>query len=311
MQPIEAAIMRTILYGDIFDFPMTPAEIHHFLIHDEGVSLAAIQDTLATSPYMRQCLVQSQGYIACAGRDDLIPTRLQRAQLAAEMWQPVIDWGRWIARLPFVRMVALTGALAMRNPAGKDEDFDYLIVTAPRRVWLTRAFVVLLVRYARLRRIVICPNYVLSETALAQSRQDLYIAHEIAQIVPIHGSAVFEAFMLANPWVKAYIPNANTAFHQTPDYEPGLAWKRLKGLLERGLQAQLGDLLENWERKRKQRKFARNLRPGHSAATLDEQQVKGHFDDHGAWVLQRYHDRLRDYGLTFPKNRKHQLAIEE
>ena len=42
MQPLEAAILRTVLYADVFNFPMKLEEIHHFLISDDPVSLAEI-----------------------------------------------------------------------------------------------------------------------------------------------------------------------------------------------------------------------------------------------------------------------------
>ena len=35
----------------------------------------------------------------------------------------------------------------------------------------------------------------------------------------------------------------------------------------------------------------------HSAAQLDDQHVKGHFNDHGHPVMQQYHERLRAYDL--------------
>jgi hypothetical protein len=35
----------------------------------------------------------------------------------------------------------------------------------------------------------------------------------------------------------------------------------------------------------------------HSSARLDEQQVKGHFNDHGNPVLRQYYERLQQHGL--------------
>ncbi len=62
-------------------------------------------------------------------------------------------------------MIAVTGALAMKN-SGAGDDIDVLIVTAPDRVWLTRAFAIALVYAGKLCGDTLCPNYVISERAL-------------------------------------------------------------------------------------------------------------------------------------------------
>jgi hypothetical protein len=43
MMPLETAILRTILYADVFNFPMTIAEIQHFLISEYSTTRAEIE----------------------------------------------------------------------------------------------------------------------------------------------------------------------------------------------------------------------------------------------------------------------------
>ena len=54
MKSIEAAILRTLLYADVFNFPMTPEEIHHFLMSDVPVSLKQVEEILATSHFLHE-----------------------------------------------------------------------------------------------------------------------------------------------------------------------------------------------------------------------------------------------------------------
>ncbi len=228
-------------------------------------------------------------------RPELIAQRQQREQAAERLWPLALRYGAWLSHLPYVRMVALTGALAVRNSPHDSDDLDYLIVTRAGRVWLARAFAVLLVRVVRLGGMTICPNYVLAEDAMDQDRKDLFIAHQIAQMVPLSGHTLYERFRQVNAWADDLLPNASGPLHPAQDDTPGGFWLALQRLLETMLNGKLGDVLENWEYRRKLARFAPDLRQPNSSARLDESQVKGHFNDYGHIALQKYNERLRDY----------------
>ncbi len=193
--------------------------------------------------------------------------------------------------LPFVRMVAITGALAMNNSDAGD-DIDVLIVTAPDRVWLTRAFAVALVYAGKLGGDTLCPNYVISERALALDRRTLFVAHEFVQMVPVYGAAVYDRMRAANGWIQTLLPNAVRPGWIENDRQPGAIGRTVKYSLERLLSGRLGDTLEAWEMRRKIRKFQRKLGRSDGAAILDRDHVKGHFDDYGTPVMQLYAERL-------------------
>jgi len=296
---VEEAILRTVIYADIFNFPLTRAELHHYLIADSPVSQAEIEQMLASSTFLQTELDIQDEFIVCSGRQSLIPLRIQRDGASQKLWPLALVYGRALSRLPFVRMVALTGALAMRNAAADDDDLDYVLVTTPGRVWLARAFAIILVRLAKRHGVVVCPNYVLAESALAQDKHDLFMAHEVAQMVPIFGRDLYQAMRAQNSWVIDYLPNAEAAFYAEQDQPAGSSW--LKRLIEIALGGRIGEALENWEYRRKLRRFAGEMQTPHSAAQLDDQHVKGHFKDHGHPVMQQYDERLRAYDLdTLP-----------
>ncbi len=296
MHLLEAAILRTVLYADVFSFPMTKQEIHHFLIHEYPITLDEISLTLLQSEHLRDKLEFVGNYVVYAGRGDLAQIRQAREQASYELWPEAVKWGQWLAALPFVRMVALTGALAMRNAADGDDDLDYILVTAPRRVWLARAFAIIIVRLGRMRGIKICPNYVLAETALTQQRQDIFLAHEVAQMVPLYGRDYYQRFREANDWVYKQLPNTIEPFFAHPELQIGAATV-FKRALEVVCGNVVGDWLEQWEYRRKLRRFSSDLRTPHSSAQIDDTQVKGHFNDHGHPVLNKYFQRLRECGL--------------
>lgn len=296
MNPLETAILRTVLYADVFNFPMSADEIHHFLIYDHPVSRHEIGNALTSSIYLRDHLEEDQGFIVRVGRKALITQRARSEKISETLWPQALHYAAWLARLPFVRMVAVTGALAMRNPIDENDDLDYMIVTTARRVWLARAFSILLVRLVRLRGIVICPNYVLAENVLEQNRTDLFIAHEVTQMIPIYGHDLYRNFRTANPWVTRHLPNANAPFYTETEYHVRGLWRFLKQGLEILLDGWLGNQIERWEYRRKVRHFAPQM-TGNHGAELDESRVKGHFNDYSHPVLRQYHERLRDHGL--------------
>lgn len=292
MLSVDHAVLRTILYADVFAFPLSLDEIVHFLIHPVPLSREVIAQRLERSPFLREHLYVQDGYYATCERADIVALRQAREQLAGGMIAEAVRYGRWLARIPFVRMVALTGALAMCNPAHPRDDYDFFLITAPRRVWTARLWAVALVRLARLRGVRLCPNYVLAQDHLAQSRRDLYVAHEVVQMIPLYGREYYERMLALNDWTHGFMPNAQQRTQAYLSEADG--W--MKPWLEWVLSGRLGDGLERWEQRRKQRRLARLLNQ-QSDARLDDFSVKGHFVDHGQRILEAYQERLRRYGL--------------
>jgi hypothetical protein len=289
LQPDEA-ILHTLLYADIFDYPLTPAEIHHFLI-DVPASREAVHQALENSTWLRARVAIQGSYVTLPGRQHLAALRETRRQSSERLWAVARRWSAVLGCLPFVRMVAVTGALAVDN-APPGDDIDFLIVTAPGRVWLARGLAVVAVRLARLFGAGLCPNYVLAESALEQHRRDLFIAHDLAQMVPLVGLRVYKQMRAANTWASRYLPQASAPLRDEPERAlPGWAL-RMQQWGEALLGSGLGDSLERWEQTRKLRKFAAAAGQAGSAAELDAERVKGHFDDHGHPILRKYEERV-------------------
>jgi hypothetical protein len=294
---LEQAILRTLLYADVFGFPMTQAEIHHFLIA-YSASLDEVDHALRHSPWLLERIQHVEGYYVLRSRADLVKQRQAREIASQELWPLARRYGVLLAHLPYVRMVALTGALAMHNANGSRDDIDYLIVTERGRVWIARAFAILVVRIVRLLGIGLCPNYVLAETALEQSRQDMFIAHELAQMVPLTGLPVYEMMRAENDWSAAMLPNAQGSYYTEHEQRPRGLGRFLQRAAEWLLAGPHGDLLENWERRRKQQKFNTEAHQPGASAEIDAQRIKGHFKDYGYPTLDQYRALLEQYQLA-------------
>jgi hypothetical protein len=297
VDPLEEAILRTVFYADVFNFPLTPDEIHHYLIAPAAASKRAVEQMLVRSERLQQTLTCIDGYFVRVGREELVDVRRLREAASLKLWDKAVRYGRLLSYLPFVRMVALTGALAVHNAVDGD-DIDYILVTREGRVWFARACAIVVVRLAKLRGVLLCPNYVLAESALQQQRRDIFMAHEIAQMTPLYGHSLYAQMRAENDWVKAHLPHADAPRYQEADTAAAGVWLRLKQVLEACFGGALGDTLENWECTRKIKRFAPRLQQKHSGARLDHQHVKGHFNDHGHPALQKYRTSLQEHGLT-------------
>jgi hypothetical protein len=209
-----------------------------------------------------------------------------------------LKYGRVLGSLPFVRMVALTGSLAVLNVA-HNADFDYMLVARPGRLWTARAFVLLFGRLTRRLGHTICPNLIVTEEFLEWHRQDLYSARELCQMIPITGLGTYRMLMQANQWVSEFLPNAflkPSASAQSLDV-PGKAHKQgsiLQGILEFLLRGKLGDRFEQWEMKRKIARFSRQK--GFGEETIFNAQIcQGNFDHHRQQTEQELQQRINKF----------------
>jgi hypothetical protein len=281
LSALERAIVESVAYSDVFDFPVTAEEIRRTLpleacAVDVASSLAALSDFITVR----------DGYSVLRGRENLIETRLRRTEASRTLMGRAAAYGRLIGGLPFVRMVGVTGSLAVDNAEAGD-DIDYLVLTTPGRVWLARALTIAVVRLAGLRGLTLCPNYVLAEDALALPERDSYTARELLQMQPVSGQDVYVRMLEANPWCLEQYPN----WHADRDQSP-----TRRGVLRRLAEAVLGGRLGNALERRLLRRKGRELAAqgtGNGEAVFNEQMCKGHFEAHRSRLEAALAQRMR------------------
>lgn len=292
--PLEPAIVQSLLYADLFDYPLAADEIHRYL-PGLAVSREALEVAL-TASVARGVFERVDGFLALPGRDAIVPLRQRRRALARAQWARARRYARLIAQLPFVRLVAVSGTLAVENVEAKD-DTDLLIVTAPGRLWLARALVIGVVRLARVAGEDLCPNYLLTERSLELPRRDLFNARELAQLVPLYGSATYRALRAANTWTRDFLPNADAPPADIPLRDVTGWAAAVKRAMERALMGWLGDRLEAWERRRKIAQFSAPAAASDGSAVITADCCKGHFDGQGRRIMGRFEARLRAQGV--------------
>lgn len=209
----KKAIRNTIIYSDIFDYPLTFDQLYTFLISKKPFSRSTIQQSLASLPD----ILQKDGYYFLKGREYLVTKRKRYKKASGDKLRKAIRIAKILSFVPTVYFIGVSGGVAMQN-AAEEDDIDFFVITKRNTVWMTRLVLLLLLsilgvlRTRQTKKIAdaICLNMLLDETALSfpKNNQDIYIAHEIVQLYPvIQRNMMYQKFIQANKWIKKIMPH--------------------------------------------------------------------------------------------------------
>jgi predicted nucleotidyltransferase len=258
----------------VFDYPLTAPEVYRYL-----TSAKARYEEVLQALADQTIFSQVGDYFTLRGREQIVETRKRRSAVAAHLWTKAVRYGQIIAMLPFVRMVAVTGSLAMNN-TDEGKDVDYMIVTASNRLWTCRALVLLVARLAKLEGLSLCPNYLVTTNALEFKERSLYVAHEVAQMIPLSGMERYKEIRHLNSWMEEYLPNASGAPEIPRSVKPVNGLYFPQKVLEIIFSLPFGSWLERWEMHRKIKKLSYEQSSSFESY-FSADVCKGHIDRHG------------------------------
>lgn len=216
---ISKNILATIAYYDVFSYPMTSFEIWKYIMRSDyyeednvkQVDLHQIVHELKQDPLIR-FIEEYNGFYFLKGRKSIVEERICNSKISfskAKRLRRVINIFRFI---PFVRMVGVTGRLAMKNTR-PSSDWDLLVVLKNGHIWTGRTLVTLIMHLIGKRRHSnkikdrICLNYFITDKSLEISTKDLYSANEYFFMYPLFGFDTFIKFQLKNRWISSMKPN--------------------------------------------------------------------------------------------------------
>jgi hypothetical protein len=200
----EMAILRSVSYAALFDYPITVEQLHRSLIECE-MTPAEILATFDRSRALQRIIEYRDGFFFPAGRVNLVAERRDRESRSRAFLARHRLVLRLICAIPFTRLIALSGSVAHLNlePEG---DLDLFVVTRGPRVWTVTLAVLILTRLMRCRR-EICANFVIADTHLAVEQQDLFTANQAIHLKPLIGPDALDEFLAANPFIRKFYPN--------------------------------------------------------------------------------------------------------
>lgn len=291
MEELEEAILRTLIYAGIFDYPLDSTELYRFLITEEPLTPLDFDKLLPRIVTNDSRISTNENCFFLKGREKLVALRKNRERWSQEKFLLAQKIGQKLKLIPWVKLVGVTGALAVKN-AARDDDIDLLIVAGSGRLWSTRLLAVLLMELMGVRRRPkekdsrnkICLNLFLDENHLVipVKERNLYTAHEVVQMKPLwEKQDTYNEFLWENRWARTYLPNGIDT--KMLEY---YGIKRRKG---KSLNICL-DFLETIAYKIQ----LVYMKPRKTVERVSENRAFFHPEDCSGWVMGEYNDRVKE-----------------
>lgn len=293
---LKRAIIETISFFSLFEYPLTASELARWFKSNAPVSEGEIF-TVARA-YVKEEGSQigfKNGFFFLCGHEQSIEYRMQNFLTHISKFLKARRAARCIAWIPFVRMIAICNTVAMS--ASKNlSDIDFFIVSKAGRLWLVRLFTVLILHCARLRRHGryianrICLSFYVADDSLNLSPMclpegDIYLTYWPTQLVLLFNkNATYETFARENIWVQKILPNADflSALSDTRIIKLGFTARGAQTLSEYILGGRFGDLVEKFCRFLQRVKMStarKGARPVENAVVISDTVLKFHEHD--------------------------------
>ena len=205
-------VSKTLLYSDIFDYPLTLAQVWKYLISDKKVSQEKVEKLLRSGE-----IEYKNGFYFLRNRKKIVSFRQAREKESSKKIKLAREVAKQLELIPTIKFLAISGSVSMEN-ADRDDDIDLFVVCKKDSVWLTRLLIILFLKSRGIYRSrdeknpknKFCLNMIIDENNLnfPTIRQNIYLAHEIAQVLPLFSrDKTYYKFMNSNEWIKKYLAN--------------------------------------------------------------------------------------------------------
>ena len=130
---LKKKIKEVLAFFDLFDYPLTPLEIWHYL--DKKFSFKEVLFLLDNM----DDVCKEQGLIFLSGRNSIINVRKKRYNYTKRKLKKAKYFSFLFSLCPFVQLILLGNSLGSYN-LRDGSDIDFVIISKPRRLWLTRLY---------------------------------------------------------------------------------------------------------------------------------------------------------------------------
>ncbi len=213
----QEAVLTALCYGEVFHFPLLLEEIYRYLPDKRATNKDILE---AINHLIRKKQVLRNGnyfFLASTNKQVLRDRQMthQQSQIKLDQAKKSLIYLRWIPSLLFI---GVSGSVAA-DSADDEADIDLFIICEEGTLWVTRLLTYFVLSLLGRRRAYheknpngkLCANFFITDQALSlpKKRQNVYTAHEIAQVVPLFSRKnTYLRFWQANKWLSTFLPHA-------------------------------------------------------------------------------------------------------
>ena len=295
---IQHDILKTLLYFDIFNYPLHLEEIVNY----SHFSSDEIQEELLNLS-SNHLVYKINNFYSLEKEDSFVLKRVEENSRAKKMIKKASLFSRFISQFPFVRGVFISGSLS-KGSFEKGDDIDYFIVTSPNRLWLARTILIFYKKVFLLNsKKYFCINYLMSTNALEIAEKNRFTATEFVTLIPMFGDSVYQDLQEKNTWILKYFPNYN--IKNTPKVLKNTWLKQFLEFLFQGkLGARLDEKFMKITKKHQYKKFEELKNNDFEVAFKgDKNTSKHHPNNYQTKVVEALNNKIKKF------NKKYSLEI--
>jgi hypothetical protein len=310
---LKQAIIRTLAFFDIFDYPLTLVEIHKWLYLEKSISKFSLFDVLQIleNDNLKKYIENRDGFYFLSGRVDIIKTRLYRYQLAEKKFKIALRTVRLLKWFVPTKMISVCNNVGYNNGTEKS-DIDFFIIVDKNRLWWSRLYITIITTLMGVRRHDqkfidrICLSFYIAKDHLdisdiSLNPDDVYLIFWFATLAPIYDFKTYQDFFNSNKWVLNYLPNYYPNFlnnrRRVIDNKSSLAVKAFNSLIFK----KFGDIMEKIAKliqtKKVEKYFGQKSGDLGLNVVISSSMFKLHKTDRREFYRQEWHKRLEKLNI--------------
>ena len=228
---LEKSILATLAYFDIFDYPLSKAEVFTYLVNlsfldkdfkdgeypkviNYGLRVAENLDELAK----KKKIGEEAGFYFLSGREEIVKVRRQRRLISLKKIKKAkrVIW--WLRFIPWIKAIFICSDLGLLN-ARQNSDIDLLVIAPKNRIWSARFWSAGILKLLNLRpkdnfvKDKFCLSHFITEDNLNLERTkigegDIHLIYLLTYYLPIYAEEnLWGRFVESNGWIEKYAPN--------------------------------------------------------------------------------------------------------
>jgi len=293
MTVTQKAILRTLLYFDIFSHPLNKSELFRLI----GIRPDWEEFEQSLGELLTLNLVGNESnYFFIVNGGSSIQERIKKLDRSEKYHRISHFISRLISYHPFVKGILVSGSLSKSSFSRKD-DIDFFVITEPGRLWVCRTILMLFKKIFLLNsKKYFCINYFIDTESLKIQDKNIFTATEIAFLIPHRNAELCGKFFAANDWIHTFFPNLTIDLTGCREASSPF----LKRFLERLLRGKTGERLDSYfmelYRKRSGKKFGLEDQELFKVNFKSEKNVsKYHPNGFQHIVTQRYSSKVSEF----------------